>query len=222
MCRKWLVPGNTWMEPFCLHMFWRQRRALCLEGRAATIKGMRMMKDSFISLILSQLIILFWLLISCAPVEPGQHFSRTLSSQGSHGMFVFRKAPQKRLTSLLSFYFFVPLSVHARASFSHMHTHSFDLLVCSLLLLLLLGLPPTHQWLCMPSVRCILPAWWCVWCWPWLPWSACCLPWRSPVCLSITWVTTRRERSHPPKTAAMRTTRGILGIFTTRSSHDRN
>lgn len=25
-----------------------------------------------------------------------------------------------------------------------MHTHSFDLLVCSLLLLLLLGLPPTH------------------------------------------------------------------------------
>lgn len=82
--------------------------------------------------------------------------------------------------------------------------------------------PASYQWPYMPSVRSILPAWWCVWCWHWLRWCACCLQWLSPVSLSITWETTQRGRNPLLKTAAMRTTRGILGIFMTRYKKRQN
>lgn len=81
--------------------------------------------------------------------------------------------------------------------------------------------PPAFQWPCTPSVQSILPVWWCVWCWHWLQWCACCRRLLSPVSLSITWEMTLKGRSPPLKTAAMRMTRGILGIFMTRSRQDR-
>lgn len=76
-----------------------------------------------------------------------------------------------------------------------------------------------HQWPCTPLALCTLPAWWCDWCWPWLPWCACCPRWPSPAFLNITWETTPRGKSPPLKTAVTRTTRGILEISMTRLLH---
>lgn len=73
------------------------------------------------------------------------------------------------------------------------------------------------QWPCTPSVQCISLVWWCVWCWRWLRWCACCQPSLSPACSSITWETTRRGKNLLQKTAVTRMTGGILGISMTRS-----
>lgn len=78
ICRC-VTNGNAWKEPFCLHMFGGQR---------SRDQGQGTFEESLISLFLSQLIILLQRLISCAPVEPGQHFSRSLSSQFSRSVFV--------------------------------------------------------------------------------------------------------------------------------------
>lgn len=213
-----------------------QTKLLCLQrqsrSRAENLWALETVLQQSVSP--SDLISLLQLLISHAPVEPGRHSSRTESSQRSpHLGFEFCRANIDWLfcVSLTTqFLFFMSLSpshtLRLISCLSFTCTPSFSL---SDLYLLWFTPPLTQhllflfsfQWPCMPSVRSILLVWWCVWCWRWLRWCACCLRWLSPVSSSITWETTQRGRSRPLKTAVTRTTRGILGIFMTRSRQDR-
>lgn len=191
----------------------------------------------------SDLISLLQLLISHAPVEPGRHFSRTESSQRSLHLGFWVLQSQHRLIMLRCSNNSISL-LHVFISFSHSLPHFLSLLYIHAVFLLAWPLstlffpslplhtpplptrpPPSFsvslQWPCTPSARSISPAWWCVWCWRWLRWYACCLRWRSPASLSITWEMTQSGRNHRLKTAATRTTRGILGIFMTRSRQDK-
>lgn len=161
---------------------------------------------------LSALISQLQLLISCAPVEPGWRFSRTVRPVLSQLRLRFWAKVDWLWGITLALYFVLYLSL------------SYSLALSPCLAVLVSKPPPSFpsafQWPCTPSAQSISPASWCVWCWRWLRWCACCRQWLSPVSLSTTWETTRRGRNLPLKTAATRMTRGIQGTYTTRSKQD--
>lgn len=92
-------------------------------GKGSHNQGQGTLKDSFISLFLSQLITLLQLLISCAPVEPGQPFSRTLSSQAFIACLYLGKHCKLEKVNVSSIFLFLHQTV-SWLFFLHMHTQT--------------------------------------------------------------------------------------------------